>query len=148
MIKRLALALVILVLAAPSRGMATMQIFGSRSLIAFASVSVDSGSDIAVKAFGGAGAKGVAAVRNSPGHYTVTFTGHWRPKITADSLIVFSSAKGGHFSASGAIADFASKGQIVIEVSTWQSNVPAETDNDFQVAVLEGLACFPAKPLC
>jgi len=116
--------------------------------IAFAHVAANGG----VLSFGGKGTTSVAVVHVAAGGYQITFHGHYPssltpgpPSSTANDLIVNATAEGGHFGVANASAvtqtapvAAPTKTDIIVDVSTWVSNVLIQVDNGFFVTVYFG----------
>jgi hypothetical protein len=93
---------------------------GSSYELAFATINVitDAGFTEGVISFGGTGTTGTAVVRNSPGDYTITFTGSYPTSISATKLVVLADAHANLAQATTSVLS-ASTSSISIEVFTF-----------------------------
>ena len=95
--------------------------------IAFARIDGPTGN---VTAVGGVGTKSAVGVRNNPGDYSITFTGHYPKTLTADKVVVNVSAESANFGVANAVVQSVSATQITVEEFTWDSPAATEVDNN------------------
>lgn len=110
-------------------------VFQIDPILGFARIN---GTDGAVVSSGGNGTTGVSAVRNSPGDYTITFTGNYPATISATKLSVLATAQADNFQVTNAGIESASGSSIVIRIFSWKSDVTSEVDAGVFVQVLLG----------
>lgn len=91
-----------------------------------------------VATFGGSDTTTVGAVHSGVGQYTVTFTGAYLPTITADDVVINTTAESINFAVTNTFVSSANPNQIVVFVFAWVSSTLAFLDNPVFVTINVG----------
>jgi hypothetical protein len=89
----------------------------------------------AVVAFGGKGTTNVASIADGFGTQTVTFTGKYPDDLTADKVIVTTTAQALNYGVSNAFVNIADATTIVVFVYDWTSTDTNQTGSSINVVL-------------